>query len=126
MGVDPDESGRHTARARQPLERSHRDRMIAAKHDGHSALRNGALDDARQIVADLRDHVVELCRRILRIGRLADRNGEVSVIDDLRDSKRCESLVEFRVANRRGTHIDAATARAEVHRDSDDIHAPYG
>ena len=117
--------GGAAARARQAGERPIGDRVVAAEHDRQAAAAHRILDHRRKLVADLADDVEILCR-----GIFARRPTRESAPADCRDRRSsdpepAELLVQLCVAHRRRTHVDAAAARAQIHRHADDIDAPH-
>src|SRR5947209_6236488 len=120
--VDPDHPGRLAARPPDAGDRAHRDRVVAAEHQRKRALRDDVVDDSGQLVADRLDD-----REVLRVllgnaRRLGDRDAQVAVVGH-RDAELLQRLLQPRVADRRGTHVDAAAVGAQVHRHADDVDA---
>ena len=93
--------------------------MVAAEHQREETVTAGSLDLVCDPRAGLQDLVQEPGALSARLTCLRDRRLDVSAILD-HDPSAFESLAEARVANRRRTHVDAAAARTEVERRSDD------
>ena len=93
--------------------------MVAAEHQREEAVTAGSLDLVCDPRAGLEDLVQEPGALGAGLTRLRDRRLDVSAILDL-DPSAFESLAEARVADRRRAHVDAAAARTEVERRSDD------
>ena len=111
----------HATRPRpgQSAQRAHRDRMVAAEHQWQETVTASSLDLVRDPRTGLEDLVQEPGILGAGLTRLGDRRLDVSAILDL-DSSTLEPLAEACVPDCRRPHVDAAAARAEIERRSDD------
>src|SRR4029453_14197830 len=117
MCVQPQDAP--SSRSREPTQRPHRDRVVAAEHQRHQAFPAGSLDFSRDPRACLEDLVQESSALDARLTRLGERRLDVAAVLDL-DARALEPFAQARVPDRRGPHVDAAAARAEIERRSDD------
>ena len=103
----------------EPAERPHRDRVVAAEHERQRSLLERQLDEAGDAAArrlDLR----QVARALVRLGRrLQHRRLDVAPVQAV-VADPGQPLVQAGVADRRGAHVDAAPAGAEVERRTDD------
>ena len=96
-----------------------RDRMVAAEHKRHHVLIERLADDFAEALARLRN-LAEILRVLLAVVLLFRLpHGDVADILDL-PAKLLQPLMQAGNAQRRRPHIDAAAARAQVHRHPDD------
>jgi hypothetical protein len=117
VSVEPQHAPR--PRGCQPAQRAHRDRMVPAEHQWQPTLAAGSLDLVCDPRAGLEDLIQEPGALGARLTRLGDRRLNVPAVLDF-DPGTLEPLAEARVADRRRAHVDAAAARAEIERRSDD------
>ena len=116
--VDP-ENATWAVHRREPSERAQRDRVISAEHERHRPT-SGHLGDAS---SDQFTRVVDLGEKarafVPESGRLGDRGLDVPLVVH-RVAEADESLLETRVPDRGGAHVDAASPLPEVERRADD------
>src|SRR6185503_320463 len=113
---------KHTAGALstgEPAERSERDRVVAAEHEWQRALFESESDEPRDAAAGGLDLRQIAGARVRLFGRLQHGSLDIAPVEDV-VADRGKTVVEPRVADCRWTHVDAATAGAEVERGTDD------
>src|SRR5688500_1476763 len=119
MRIDPDDAG-PASTAGDARERPDRHRVIAADDERE---RPAALDPPHALGKRL-DDADDLARvaRTVVLGLALDPIGHLKVAVVLDRVTEClEAPAQPRIPDRRGSHIDAAPASAEVHRDADDL-----
>ena len=116
--VDPENAPRAVHR-REPSERAQRDRVIPAEHERHRAASSHLGDASSDQLTRVVDLGEEARAFVPESGRLGDRGLDVPLVVH-RVAEADESLLETRVPDRRGPHVDAASSLPEVERRADD------
>jgi len=99
--------------AREPAERPQRDRVVAAQDERHETFVDRLRHELRDPLTGLLDLRKEPDTLVADGARLGNSRHDVTPVDTA-PPELLDPRLEPRVADRRGAHVDAAAARAEV------------
>jgi hypothetical protein len=99
----------------EPAERAERDRVVVAEDDRDPVVVERRADELGDPFARRSDRRQEARARVVLGRRLRDGGGDVPAIHAVH-AERGEPLLEPRVLDRRGTHVDAPPAGSQVER----------
>ena len=110
--VEPEDRAR-AVDARQPADAPERNRVVSAENERERSVADGVFDEAGDLGARFLDRLEEADALAADLRGLGDRGGDVAEVDVLA-SQSLDALLEPCVADRGGSHVDAAAARPEV------------
>ena len=125
VGVEPDEAELLLAPVEVPREardRAHGDGVVAPEHDRRRSRLERLAHAVAQALADLEDLLQVLEARVAR-GPASPGSSRAGRRGRPPRSRGARSRVHLRHAERRGAHVDAAAAGAEVEGNADEGHA---
>ena len=123
--VDPDDAAGPVHR-RHSDERAERDRVVTAEHERCLTSQARLLDELRDAIAQREDLRQEARAIVSHRRRLGYRRLDVAEIVGVDAERVREMLLEPRVANRRGAHVNPAAAGSEVERRADERNLAVG
>ena len=121
--VQPDDAAGPAERPGQAAQRADRDRVVAAQHQRHLAVRHRPGDPVGKLLAGAADRRPVAGGGIALVERLHHARADVAVIvDDV--AQLGHPLAQLGVADRGRPHVHAAPARPEVERRADHANRP--
>jgi hypothetical protein len=118
VGIEPERAAGAVQRP-EPRERAERDRVVTTQDDGDAPLAHRVRHAGGEAPARLLDLAEKAGARVAHGRRLGDRRLDVSPVGAV-EPELGEAPFEAGVPDRRGPHVDAAAAGAEIEGGADD------